>query len=403
MPKRLVLCMDGTWNSPFIKATKEDGREVLKPTNVLKVARSILPVDREGGEKQITYYDFGVGAVGLYPGTSNKMLYWADRVLGGAWGAGFEEKIEQAMTFLSNNYEQGDQIFVFGFSRGAAQARGLTRFLDWLGGVPPKNIAYYIPIFFRHYLRLQGLGRPHDIINSTGDRPAENIIPAQIDYLGIWDTVMALGSRLDAANNNSITSRAFHVGATPAACVKVARHAVAIDEKRYDFRAELWEGSNEGQDMKQRWFAGGHGNVGGSCPNDGMANCALHWILDEANPLGLNTNPEILKYYRPYVCDDLVQTYGLKYRAMDLLRFKTGVGTRDLVAPGPDANLTLDPSVITRLRADPGKHASMTALYRPVNLIAYLRQFKSDIPGFLASIGVKEDARSLPDDVMRQL
>lgn len=403
MFKRLILCMDGTWNSPFISANREDGQEVLKPTNVLKVARAVLTTAPDDECKQITYYDFGVGAIGQYPGASNKLLHWTDRALGGAWGAGFEEKIEQAMTFLSNNYVVGDEIYVFGFSRGSAQARGLTRFFDWLGGVPPKNIAYYVPIFFRHYLTTRGTGKPQDIVSSKGNIPAEQVIPAQITFLGIWDTVMALGSRLDAQNNNSISSRSFHVGAKPAASVQKARHAIAIDEKRYDFRAEIWEGCGAGQDMEQRWFAGVHGSVGGSCLNDGMANCALRWILAEACACGLAVDQTLLGYYKCYPCDELVESYGMKYKIGDLMRFKKGQGIRPLLNQPESANLSLDPSVITRLNADHANHKHMNEPYRPENLIAYLAQYKDDIAGYLESIGVAEDKRVLPQDVLARI
>ena len=151
MPNRLVICLDGTWNSTFKEVERDDGTKVLKPTNTLKTARAVLPIDGKGN-RQITYYDSGVGALGLYPGFSNRMLYFFDSKLGGGFGAGFEANVEQAVNFLALNYGAETDIFVFGFSRGAAQAQALTHFINWLGGLTAKSDAYYIPVFFRHYL-----------------------------------------------------------------------------------------------------------------------------------------------------------------------------------------------------------------------------------------------------------
>ena len=86
MPDRLILCLDGTWNSTFRTVERDDGTTVLKPSNPLKLARAVLPID-DSRNRQITYYDSGVGALGLYPGLSNRLLNFADNKLGGAWGA----------------------------------------------------------------------------------------------------------------------------------------------------------------------------------------------------------------------------------------------------------------------------------------------------------------------------
>ncbi len=132
--KRLILCLDGTWNSTYKKGKREDGTKVLKPSNVLKLARAIQPIDNQG-HHQVVYYDTGVGAMSKYPGFANKFLSRIDNYLGGAWGAGFEVNIEDALTFIINNYSAADinklsdEILVFGFSRGAATARALTQFI----------------------------------------------------------------------------------------------------------------------------------------------------------------------------------------------------------------------------------------------------------------------------------
>ena len=97
MPKRLVVCSDGTWNTP----------EDRSPTNVIRVARSVLPRDRAGHD-QVVFYDRGVGTGGF-----------VDRYVGGISGRGLNANIQDAYRFLVHNYARDDAIFLFGFSRGA--------------------------------------------------------------------------------------------------------------------------------------------------------------------------------------------------------------------------------------------------------------------------------------------
>jgi uncharacterized protein (DUF2235 family) len=107
--KRLAVLCDGTWNTP--DETK-DG--VPAPTNVVKLAEAILPV-HEGVEQHI-FYDVGIGSSGWY----------VERVFDGATGTGISENIRQAYRFLIDRFEIGDEIFLFGFSRGAFTVRSLA-------------------------------------------------------------------------------------------------------------------------------------------------------------------------------------------------------------------------------------------------------------------------------------
>lgn len=399
MPNRLIFCLDGTWNNPFKTVERDDGSTVMKPTNPLKLARSILP-ETSSGIRQFTYYDSGVGALGLYPGFSNALLQFADSKLGGFAGAGFEANVEQAVTHLSNNYSPDDQIFVFGFSRGAAQARAFTRFLSWMGGIPAKPDAYYIPIFFRHYIANHGQGSPLDIKNSKGERPAEKMLPLKITFLGVWDTVMALGSRFRSDENTSVQKMSFHVGTHPAPCVQNARQAIAIDERRADFRPEIWMGSHSGQTLEQRWFAGAHGNVGGSYGNDGMANCALHWIVDEAKALGLEIDEEFLGVYRCFSRDVVGDPYTLMYRVADAIRFRSGKGSRCLEGYPEEANLSIDPSAIERFCSAPGRYSkTMKELYRPKDLVRIAQRHADDGDGWIRSFGLDPETYPFPTDI----
>jgi len=399
MTDRIILCLDGTWNSTFKKVEREDGTTVLKPSNPLKLARAILPVDNKGN-RQITYYDSGVGALGLYPGLSNRILNFADSKLGGAWGAGFEANVEQAATFLANNFTQEVQIYVFGYSRGAAQARALSRFFDWLGGITPKSDAYYIPLFFRQYVLSRGRANPQNLKSEkSGDEPYKRLKPFSITFLGVWDTVMALGSRFRASENNSTEDRSFHVGNQPALCVKHARQALAIDEKRYDFRPQVWETSKADQTLAQRWFPGSHGNIGGAYGNDGLANGALHWIVGEAIHRGLQIDNNFLNRYRPYSQDEIGETFTGLYPIIELLRFRRNKGIRSLRLTEEQAQLTIDRSAIERLCRNPKNHTRMNKKYRSKAVIDFANQYKNDEEAFFKSFNLDPSVFKLPDDI----
>lgn len=399
--KRIVICLDGTWQNPYQMKQRDDGSRVLKPSNVLKLARAVLPLDPTDRRPQITFYDVGIGAVGTYPGRPNALLSFADRLLGGGWGAGFESNVEEAFRFLMHNYRKGDQVFVFGFSRGAAEARALTHFLDWLGGVPEKPDAYFGPLFFLHYVTTRGAGRPDDVATADGGRPGEAMIPVEIEFLGVWDTVMALGSRFHATTTTSTAGRVFYVADTPAACVKKARQALAIDEQRYDFRPEVWRAAAPGRDLEQRWFAGSHSNIGGGYVNDGLANIPFRWLMDEAAKSGLAVDREFVKPYRPYPQARLYRSTGLVYQTLELVRLRSGKGRRPLVGYPASAGMSLDRSVIHRIRSAPDDHPQLDR-YRPDNVLELLAA-EDDLEGFLAGLGLKAAECRLPEDAIEMI
>ena len=110
--KRFVICLDGTWNNASREVENVEGAKVFRPTNVLKVARATKLRDA-AGSSQITYYDAGVGAMNRAPDLGSRIVRWTDNTVGGGWGGGFDVNIEEAYTFLANNYSAGDEIFIF--------------------------------------------------------------------------------------------------------------------------------------------------------------------------------------------------------------------------------------------------------------------------------------------------
>jgi uncharacterized protein (DUF2235 family) len=327
----------------------------------------------EDGTPQITYYDAGVGAMNRAPDFRSKIVKRFENTLGGGWGAGFEVNIEEAYTFLSNNYEGGDEIFIFGFSRGASQARSLCGLIGWAGGFPPKCDAYYVPRIFSRYLEQRGEGSVDGLLGELNRRREErndphrvSIVPSRIKFLGVWDTVLALGWRIFARGGTTGPAHAFHTSKTPPANVDIIRHALAIDERRHDFQPEIWE---ESDSLKQRWFPGAHSNVGGGLIDDSLANAALKWMCDEAAKAGLLLDEDFLKPYRANPVGSASKKSAF-YKFMDLAfwPFRGFKGVREVGG----GRTTLDESVFKRLNADPNKHDLLGGTYRPANLMKYL-------------------------------
>lgn len=370
--KRFVICLDGTWNNASREVEKEN-RKVFRPTNVLKLARATTAFD-DNGIVQITYYDAGVGAMNRAPDLRSRILRKADNLLGGGWGSGFEINIEEAYTFLANNYLAGDEIFVFGFSRGAAQARSLCQLIGWAGGFPPKRDAYYVPALFSNYLDQTGQGSALSFVDgvnqrhvATGNPQRISITPAKVKFLGVWDTVLALGWRSRARTGTAEAPYAFHALAMPPDNIETIRHALAIDERRHDFQAEIWE---DAPFIEQRWFPGDHSDVGGGANNDALANSSLNWMRVEATAAGLKLDTQFLKYFSVNPLNE-TKKKSFGYQILDtlLMPVRGYQGVRRL---GTSANQTLDDSVFKRLNANKNLDGEPNGRYRPENLLDFL-------------------------------
>lgn len=252
-PKRLIVCLDGTWNSP------DNGHA----TNVVKMMRAVAPVD-EQGVPQITFYDAGVGADG------GKI----DRVVDGVTGRGLEQNVRDGYRFLAHNWLPGDEIYIFGFSRGAFTARSLCGFISLFGLLPKRDMDRLCEAWALYR-------QPDDERDQEKCREIRALArPVRVRCLGVWDTV---GSRGVPAETLQWLNRKhqFH-DAELSDVVECAFHALAIDEKRGPFGPVLWQkkcGKDLPKVVEQVWFPGVHSNVGGGWSDSGVSDLTLTWMI----------------------------------------------------------------------------------------------------------------------------
>jgi len=278
----LILCFDGTSNQFGYQNTS-----VVRLTQVM---------DRDQ-TKQRLYYDPGVGTL-PEPGIFTKVGKRFSEVIGLAFGAGLSWKVEEAYSYLMETWEPGDQVFLFGFSRGAYTARVLAGLLHSLGLLPRGN-QNLVPYVMRLFKAVRKDARPGTdqgdseywrLCNEFRWTFARQVAAGNDDrrfpvhFLGLWDTVSSVGWVWDPVHF-PFTFR--NPGIT------VIRHAVSVDERRAFFRQNLMDGTG-GQDFREYWFPGVHADVGGGYPNTadegGLWRMAFEWILDEARRAGLHVN-----------------------------------------------------------------------------------------------------------------
>ena len=277
--KRIVVCSDGTWNKPN---TLEDGKPVR--TNVQKIFDYILRQSKDG-VVQIKYYDEGIGAEG------NAFT----RMFNGATGTGIDDNIQDAYKMISWNYEVGDEIFLFGFSRGAYTARSVAGFIHKCGILRDNNLN-----LIREAYKLY-----RDTSIGANDAKAVEFrkkysYPPKIKLVGVWDTVGSLGLPLHSFQTYNRKRYGF-CNVTLSENIDHAYHALSVDEKRKNFKPSLWKQHDEiktlnpNQVLEQKWFAGVHSNVGGGYAKEGLADICLDWMIQRVRAAGLALNEDLVK------------------------------------------------------------------------------------------------------------
>lgn len=264
MPKNIVVCCDGTGN--------EFGEQ---KSNVIKLYETLVC-----NAAQIAYYHPGIGTMGARNALTQIGKWWT-RVIGLAFGYGISDNVADAYQFLMRRFEPGDQIYVFGFSRGAYTARALCGMLHVVGLLTEDNEAL-IPYAIRMIKRPQMDFRVAADFKKTFSRECKP------HFVGVWDTVSSVGWVYNAV-------RFPFTNATRNPDLHIVRHAVSIDERRAFFRQNLFGApNNPQQDVKEVWFAGVHSDVGGGYPESEcqLSQLALRWMLCEAQLGGLLIDPK---------------------------------------------------------------------------------------------------------------
>jgi uncharacterized protein (DUF2235 family) len=287
--KRIVVCADGTWQSP----------ESDHPTHVMRLARGIAP-EGQGATKQVVFYDWGVGSDG-------------DRIRAGATGAGIDKNIMDCYRFIVHNYDRGDQLYLFGFSRGAYTVRSLAGMIRNCG-LMRRAHAQRIPEAYELYRGRSKASAPTET-KAAAFRKAYAVADiTPIEFVGVWDTVGALGIPAPFLGTLNSGRYLFH-DTEPSKIIRHARHAVAIDENRQDFEPALWT-PKPGLDLKQVWFAGVHTDVGGGYEDRSLGDYAGLWLAQEAQACGLSFEKHFLKGLQPDCCGPQHNEYTGVYRIM---------------------------------------------------------------------------------------
>lgn len=330
--KRIIICSDGTWNKPEEDLTKDF------PTNVLKFSRAIKPVD-DKGIAQTVFYDWGIGS-------------YHDKIGGGGFGAGLDKNIMDGYRYIVHNYDVGDEIFLFGFSRGAYTVRCLAGLINNCS-ILKKEHENKITEAYTLYKNPKV--KPDDETSQAFRAKYSHAQKTPVHFVGVWDTVGALG--LPKSVFGFIKDKHLFYDNKIGSIIKTARHALSIDEKRKDFEPTIWEQDWEKKvDLKQVWFAGVHSDVGGSYPPDKnghvLSDIPMMWMKKEAEKQNLQFQPHI---------ENVVLNPTAKQNKEESLLYKMlGLSARKIV-PGT----YIHQSVKTRFE---------TTNYKPLALTRYLEE-----------------------------
>ncbi|HEY33573.1 MAG TPA: DUF2235 domain-containing protein [Dehalococcoidia bacterium] len=273
MGKNIVVCFDGTSN--------EYGKN---NTNVVKTFEA-LEID----DSQVAFYDPGVGTFSIFGRIIGRKI---GVLLGLAFGYGIRQNIEEGYEYLMNTYEPGDVVYLFGFSRGAYTARALAGMIHQFGILRKYNtnlIPYVSKMYFRKdqdtlmsrlvkMLLRQDIKKYPEIIKGFKALFSQDCVPY---FIGVWDTVGALGPNLSKRfHNNTLNTE-----------IKYGFQAISVDEKRRPYKVVLWDESSKAKNqiIEQVWFPGVHSEVGGGCSKDNcsLPDIALAWMMDKASQCDL--------------------------------------------------------------------------------------------------------------------
>jgi uncharacterized protein (DUF2235 family) len=427
--RNIIICCDGT------------GNEISENiSNVLKLYRCLRKTEKTQ-PRQLVFYDPGVGTLER-PDPWHKLKQDFNAILGLATGYGLDDNVLAAYAFLVHTYQAGDQIYLFGFSRGAYTVRVLAGLIHKVGLITPEqvNLAGSGLIAYKQFSSDEApkLRSEAKLLTQTGDaggplpqtafdnaaqfaRITSSRWPT-IRFVGVWDTVASvIVPRADRCYLPSLEELAFTL-TNPS--VQTFRQAISIDEQRCMFRLKKWDAPQtfkhnrfndahaEPQDILQVWFAGVHADIGGGYPEkeSGLSKYPLLWMIDEATKCGLQVNQATVNqlawgiqrkgspysYVVPDVRGDLhtslrgawwILEYipkSASYKEWPARKTHFGYYIPDAEPRFIPDGAIIHESVLQRMNAMPS--------YRPVNLPKQYEKFPMPVPPAHASAETEEDA-----------
>lgn len=279
--RNLVLLFDGTGN---ILGNQRD-------SNVVRLLRALHKDPAGSGAGQVVYYDPGVGTANTFPSSNwhAQLRRQVHLFAGLALGSGVFENIAEAYEFLVRNYQKGDRIYLFGFSRGAFTARAVGGMVNMYGLIAPHGLAMVQLMVANYFAEAPGRSEHAKKLSFASDIQGNFTFGRTplIHFTGVWDTVDTIGSGLIGGVRITNTPD-FH-----AKRFAHVRHAVSIHESRCKYRPRLYQDpvfsdvEKTHRSFKEHWFAGAHSDIGGSYPRDGLSVLTLQWMIQEAIPYGL--------------------------------------------------------------------------------------------------------------------
>ena len=257
--KNIIISFDGTWNIPG------DTIEGGSSTNVWKFHNLAVANNK--------HYEQGLGTK------------WYNKLRGGAFAVGLSKIIQSGYKYLIENYNEGDNVYILGFSRGAYSARSLVGLIRNAGLLLPEHHKK-IQAAYELY-RARDDGPDSENAKSFREKYSRNI---KIHFLGVWDTVGSLGIPIKSFDWFNEHYYKFH-DTELSSIVKHAYHAIAIDEHRESYAPTLWTPkSTPEQDIEQVWFIGAHSNIGGGYESNKLSDYPLLWMIEKAQACGLDFN-----------------------------------------------------------------------------------------------------------------
>lgn len=308
MGKRLIVCADGTWNSA--DSARADGKGL---TNVGRLRDVIAPVGLDGKQQLVRYHD-GVGAKGS----------WFSRLVSGAVGLGLSRNVRALYRWIVAEYLPGDELYFFGFSRGAYTVRSLAGLIRNCGILRPEHASRVKEAYTMYRDRSEPKspnGRDAVVFRQSYSHSLET----PIRCIGVWDTVGSLGVPTRGPLG-ALTRRryGFH-DVRLSRYVEHAFHALAIDERRKPFEPAIWgvrdsdvRNPARTQVVEQVWFPGVHSNIGGGYADTALSNLAFVWLLTRAASCGLTLAPDVQARFAGDCCGKLYDSMTWFYRVFGI-------------------------------------------------------------------------------------